>query len=437
MKLSGRVLASSLGALSVLSFASISGAQTASPKSVAGTWQGAAKVRDTEIPITIRISDRAGKLEAAFLNGPVSNPDVSPASSAKLDGNHLVASFDYFARTLDATVDGNLLTGTYGATRPGKRASAPTTFTAKRVAKLSDPVAAPNAPNVSGSWEIATKSNKGEAAWELRVDPPSAKTAVIKAAIQRIDGDTGGLWGTWDGAHYTLTHFTAAGGAGYIVTPQSDGTLAVRSLLGPVHDSASDLIARKPEEARKLNLGSPTDTTQQTTVKDPNTPLAFSFPDLNGKVISNTDAQFKGKVVIVAIGGSWCPNCHDEAPLLVSLYKRFHAKGLEIVNLDFEQGDPETDTSRLKAFIQHYGITYPVLVAGTTDQLSEKIPQGQNLNCWPTSFFIGRDGLVKETHAGFAGPGNTAGHLALEHEVTKLVEKLLSQPVATQKAALN
>jgi thiol-disulfide isomerase/thioredoxin len=125
----------------------------------------------------------------------------------------------------------------------------------------------------------------------------------------------------------------------------------------------SDLIARKPEEARKLNLGAPTETTQQTTVKDPNAPLAFSFPDLNGKVISNTDAQFKGKVVIFAIGGSWYPNCHDEAPLLVSLYKRFHAKGLEIVNLDFEQGDPETDTSRLKGFIQHYGIAYPVLVA--------------------------------------------------------------------------
>ena len=144
--------------------------------------------------------------------------------------------------------------------------------------------------------------------------------------------------------------------------------------------------------------------------------------------MSNTDAEFRGKVVIVAIGGSWCPNCHDEAPFLLSLYKRFHARGLEIVDLDFEQGDPDTDTSRLKAFIAHYGITYPVLVAGTTDQLAEKIPQGQNLNCWPTSFFLGRDGRVKETHAGFAGPGNTVGHEELERETTALVEKLLAEP---------
>jgi thiol-disulfide isomerase/thioredoxin len=135
------------------------------------------------------------------------------------------------------------------------------------------------------------------------------------------------------------------------------------------------------------------------------------------------------------VGGSWCPNCHDEASFLVSLYKEFPSKGLEIVNLDFEQGDPDTDTARLKAFIAHYGIPYPVLTAGNTDQLEERIPQGVNLNCWPTSFFVGRDGLVKETHAGFAGPGNTAGHAALEHDITALVEKLLAEPVPSQTAS--
>ncbi|GAC1431590.1 MAG: hypothetical protein NVSMB62_28600 [Acidobacteriaceae bacterium] len=51
-----------------------------------------------------------------------------------------------------------------------------------------------------------------------------------------------------------------------------------------------------------------------------------------------------------------------------------------------------------------------------------------NLISWPTSFFLGRDGLVKEVHSGFAGPGNTAGHMALERHVTELVEKLLAEP---------
>ena len=91
---------------------------------------------------------------------------------------------------------------------------------------------------------------------------------------------------------------------------------------------------------------------------------------------------------------------------------------------------------RLHAFIDHYQLPYQVLLAGNTDQLAEKIPQGVNLNCWPTSFFLGRDGRVKEVHAGFAGPGNTAGHEALIRETTALVEQLLAAPVPTQYSSV-
>lgn len=437
MKLSHSLLALSLSALPVSLIVPTSMAQSAAAPRVTGTWQGFATVRGTQVPIAIAVSGSGDKLKAAFLNGPAVNADEVPASSVKMEGGHLAATFDYFARTLDATVSGDSLTGTYGPTHPTGKTAAPIPFTATRVAKPTDPIAAPGAPDISGSWEIATKSSKGESAWEFRVDPPTGRSPVIKTVIQRIDGDTGGLWGTWNGTNYAVGHFTAAGPALYSVTPQADGTLVIKSLIAPAHGPAPEaLVARRTADARKLNLAAPTDPTQQTTVKDPSVPFAFSFPDVSGKLVSNTDPEFRGKVVIVAIGGSWCPNCHDEAPFLVSLYKKFHSKGLEIVNLDFEQGDPDTDTPRLKAFIAHYGITYPVLVSGTTDQLAEKIPQGLNLNCWPTSFFLGRDGLVKETHAGFAGPGNTAGHIALEHDVTALVEKLLADPVPTQSAKL-
>ena len=436
MKLSTSLLVLSLSTLSVAFAPQTLLAQGTA--TIAGVWQGSATVRGTQVPVTVKISGSGSALKAAFLNGPAEHPDETPAASVAFDGTHLVASFDYFARKLDATLADGTLTGTYGSASTSSKAAPPTPLVLHLVAKAADPAGAPNAPDIYGSWEIATKSAKGEAAWEFRADKPVGKSPVIKTVIQRIDGDTGGLWGTWDGTSYTVGHFNAAGAALYSVTPQPDGTLLIKSLLGAARGPApADLIARRSAEARKQNLAAPTDPTQQTTVKDPSAPFTFSFPDLAGKTVSNTDSEFRGKVVIVAIGGSWCPNCHDEAPFLVSLYKKFHGKGLEVVSLDFEQGDPDTDTSRLKAFIAHYGITYPVLVAGTTDQLAEKIPQGVNLNCWPTSFFLGRDGRVKETHAGFAGPGNTVGHEELEREVTALVERLLAEPAPTQSAELS
>lgn len=424
----------------VLSFSAFSltlAPHSVSAQTIDGIWQGFAVRGTQQIPVTISISGSGSSLKAAFLNGPANHPDQTPASSVSFDDGHLVASFDYFARKLDATLADGTLTGTYGSVHPTAKTGPPTPFTLNRIAKPVDPAGSPNAPDISGSWVIPTTSAKGESAWEFRVDPPSTKSPVIKTVIQRIDGDTGGLWGTWNGTSYLVGHFNAAGAALYSVTPQSDGTLLLKNLLGAAHGATqNDLVARRTAEARKENLPAPTDPTQQTSIKDPAVPFTFSFPDLDGKTVSSTDPEFRGKVVIVAIGGSWCPNCHDEAPFLVSLYKKFHSRGLEIVNVDFEQGDPDTDTQRLKAFIAHYGIRYPVLVGGTTDQLDDKFPQAVNLNCWPTSFFLGRDGRVKETHAGFAGPGNTVGHEELERDVTALVEKLLAEPAQTQSAGL-
>jgi thiol-disulfide isomerase/thioredoxin len=389
---------------------------------IAGTWSGNATAHGQEVPVRLEITGRGSDLHAALLNGPES----SPASSAVFTGNHLLLTFNYYARTLDATLADGHLTGTFGTTATRYPVNLNLQGAAKNVSGAIH-------EEIQGDWEIAVKSAKGESAWQLRVEPAS-RPGQIKAVIQRIDGDTGSLYGMWTGQDYRISHFTAAGPALYTLTPQTDGTLLVSNLLRADVNDQQNLIARRPAQARAAKLVGPTDPTQQTTVKDPSARFKFSFPDLNGKVVSNTDPQFDGKVVIVAIGGSWCPNCHDEAPFLESLYKQFHGRGLEIVNLSFEEADQLKDPARLRAFIAKYGVTYTVLVAGETEQLNEKIPQAVNLNCWPTSFFLGRDGRVREVHAGFAGPANPPAHEALMHEVTELVEQLLAEPVPTQNA---
>ncbi|MFX8727449.1 redoxin family protein, partial [Acinetobacter baumannii] len=44
--------------------------------------------------------------------------------------------------------------------------------------------------------------------------------------------------------------------------------------------------------------------------------LSFSFKNTDGKVVSVKDEKYKGKVVVVQILGSWCPNCMDETAFL-------------------------------------------------------------------------------------------------------------------------
>jgi hypothetical protein len=56
------------------------------------------------------------------------------------------------------------------------------------------------------------------------------------------------------------------------------------------------------------------------------------------------------------------------------------------------------------------------------DQLNEKFPSVVNLNCWPTTFFIGKDGLVKAIHAGFSGPAAGRDSRGLRNETVSLVD---------------
>lgn len=408
--------------VATLFFVSSAIAQTQAASSLSGLWSGNATVHGQQVPVQLSIKGPASQLDASLLNGPES----THATSVVLTGDHLVVTFNYYAKTLDATIQGDQITGSFGTTA--------TRYPVHLELHRGEiPAANPGPAAIHGDWEIAVNSAKGESAWQLHVS--EAGHDGVKAVIQRIDGDTGSLYGTWAGTELRVSHFTAAGAALYSFVPQPDGTLLVSNLLrADVHEQ-QNLVARRPAQARAAALAGPTDPTQQTRMKDPAERFAFSAPDLKGKLVSNTDPQFDGRVVIVAIGGSWCPNCHDEAPMLESLYKQFHSRGLEIVNLSFEEQEQLKDPERLRAFIERYGLTYTVLVAGDTDQLNEKVPQAENLNCWPTSFFLGRDGRVREVHAGFAGPANPSAHEALVKETTELVERLLEEPIPAQAAS--
>jgi len=154
---------------------------------------------------------------------------------------------------------------------------------------------------------------------------------------------------------------------------------------------------------------------------------------LSGRIISESDARFRGKVVLVNIMGSWCPNCHDEAPFLVDLYRKYHSQGLEIVALSFEEPEQLKDPARLRAFIKKYGIEYTVLLGGETDEAKEKLTQAANWNAWPTTFFLGRDGRVRGVHAGF--PSKASGELydQAKQEFAHQVERLLAENARTSR----
>ena len=410
MKAASRI---ALVSLSLLAFSAF--AHSAFAQSVAGKWEGTVVVDGMTIPFRIDISGKGTKLEGAFINGD----ERVTSTSGRQDHDAMVLNFDQYAERMNAAIQGGELTGTIeGKFGPEARSTLP--FQAKRFVPEPDPPAG-TVPSIAGLWEIEVKSPKGESAWRFIVRQSGAD---VSAAILRVDGDTGALTGRYRDGKFVLSHFS--GERPYMIeaTPQSDGSLAIT--LND-YNGKRVLPAYRPADARAKGLPEPTDPAQHTRVADPNAPFQFSFPDLAGRMISSTDARFRGKVLLVNITGSWCPNCHDEAPFLAELYRTYRDRGLEIVALDFEEAEQFGQLNRLRWFIYHYGIGYTVLVAGDPEDVNKKIPQLVNLNSWPTTVFVGRDGLVKSIHAGFASPASGDFNGQLKAETIARVEALLAE----------
>ncbi len=169
-----------------------------------------------------------------------------------------------------------------------------------------------------------------------------------------------------------------------------------------------------------------------TGIKDGYDTFTFNFPDLAGQMVAATDAQFRDKVTIVQLMGSWCPNCLDESKYYTSYYKKHKGEDIAFVALAFEYAKtPEKAIKSLTRLQQKLGIEYPILLAqyGTSNKqkAQEKVPMLEKVLSYPTTIFIDKKGKVRKVHTGFNGPATGEKYITFKREFESFVAQLLKE----------
>jgi thiol-disulfide isomerase/thioredoxin len=110
--------------------------------------------------------------------------------------------------------------------------------------------------------------------------------------------------------------------------------------------------------------------------------------DLDGKALSTAD--YKGKVLVINVWGSWCPPCRAEAKYFAKVAKESDGKDVQFLGIDTR--DPQTDQAI--AFEKDYGIPYPSFY-DPSGKLLLRFEKGTlNPQGIPNTLVIDRDGKI-------------------------------------------
>ena len=263
--------------VALFSLASLATAQT---PSLDGLWDATVKIQNPKdgsvlvVPFRFELSGDPANIKGSFFNGD----ERVTSTGGRFSDGVLLLNFDHYASRLEAKLDNGVLAGKYG-----NPARALYDFSAQP--HVTAAAGSGKAPNIDGQWEIEVESPKGEHAWRLIVKQSGAD---VSAAILRVDGDTGTLTGALPGRQVSVESLRRrpARTSWRLFPSGRNLSLATdaEELVGP-----PKRYRMAPRGCPREGLPVPDRPPQHTRVKGPSQPFQFSFPDLNGKLVSNTD----------------------------------------------------------------------------------------------------------------------------------------------------
>ena len=243
----------------------------------------------------------------------------------------------------------------------------------------------------------------------------------ISGTFRKNTGDTRYLSGITFGDSILLSTFDGA--HPYLIKAVKKGD----TIFGNLHyysDSITEFWMIEDDDYELANSKS------LTKLKDGFQSINFNFKDVNGEFISLNDKQFKNKVVVVQILGTWCPNCLDETQFFLSYIEENPSQDLAFVGLSVEAAKTEERAmKRISSMIEKFDIPYPILLAqyGSTDKeiFLEKIPMLENIISYPTTIIIDKSGKVNSIHTGFNGPATGQAFIDYKNEFESEIKGLL------------
>lgn len=111
----------------------------------------------------------------------------------------------------------------------------------------------------------------------------------------------------------------------------------------------------------------------------------FTAVDINGKKVSLSD--YRGKLLLLDFGASWCPDCIKEQDDMIKLYNRLKGSGFEVVNVACEK-------NKASWINWHEKYKIPYCTISDLKGWSNEVAVLYNVRWLPTYYLIDENGII-------------------------------------------
>jgi len=380
-----------------------------------GLWRGAFILPQNEIPFLFEVKGKSADSTFIYL---INGADRFQLRNVTYSNDSVTIPLDLYSSILKGKLMENTFEGQLVKVNTDKPvAGIPFKAVSGDLPRFPKSNEAPSV-SLSGTWDMNIISSDNT---EKTVGNFDQKGSLLTGSILTTTGDYRFFEGVVQGRKFVMSAF--GGSSPYLVKGEfsTDSTFTGEFI--------TPRSASKIEGKRNPKAALP-DAYAASPLKEGFKTIEFSFPNLEGKQISLADPIYKGKVVIVTILGSWCPNCLDENAFLSSWYKENHQRGVEIIGLGFERkNDFEFAKKSLTNLKTRLDIQYEILFAGQsgTANASKALPALNGIAAFPTTIFIDKKGEVRKVHTGFSGPATGKFYDEFKIEFNQLIDSLIAK----------
>ena len=141
-------------------------------------------------------------------------------------------------------------------------------------------------------------------------------------------------------------------------------------------------------------------------------------------------SEYEGKVLIIQLFGTWCPNSLDQTNYLVDWYENEKPDEVEILASSYEANySQDYGLRRIEEYRAANDIPYEIVLGGRLSKTAAAMsfPFMKRIEAFPTLVILDRQGYARYVHSYFNGPATGPYYNEFDQRFNEIIKELVSE----------